>query len=187
MRRRIVNLLVFMALLFGMIDPLIAQQQDISQVNVNELSDEQIQRLIREMNARGLSLEQAVQIARARGATQLQIDQMTQRIREVQLNPDFESQKSSGKDKNMKGLHDDFSGFTGGMGLFENEDDENELSQKKQFLLTEAEKKIFGARLFNREDLTFEPSVNMALPNDYVLGIGDEVVIQVWGSSQQTY
>ncbi|MEN6455513.1 MAG: SLBB domain-containing protein [Prolixibacteraceae bacterium] len=187
MRRRIVNLLVFMALLLGMIDPLIAQQQDISQVNVNELSDEQIQRLIREMNARGLSLEQAVQIARARGATQLQIDQMTQRIREAQLNPDFESQKSSGKDKNMKGLHDDFSGFTGGMGLFENEDDENELSQKKQFLLTEAEKKIFGARLFNREDLTFEPSVNMALPNDYVLGIGDEVVIQVWGSSQQTY
>lgn len=179
MRRWIIKFFILMILFLMAGRPLTAQQQDISQINVNELSDEQIQKIIREMNARGLTLEQAVQIARARGASQVQIDQMTQRIREVQMNSGSANEQPAGKGKNEEGLDLSGLGLAGDEGA--------ELSQKKPVLLTEKESKIFGVTLFNREGLTFEPSVNIAMPNDYVLGIGDELAIQVWGASQQTY
>ena len=46
---------------------------------------------------------------------------------------------------------------------------------------------VFGRNLFNNELLTFEPAVNIPAPADYVLGAGDQVVIDVWGASQMTF
>lgn len=45
---------------------------------------------------------------------------------------------------------------------------------------------VFGRNIFNTRNLTFEPSVNLATPPDYRLGPGDEVVIDIWGTSQNT-
>ena len=39
---------------------------------------------------------------------------------------------------------------------------------------------VFGRNLFNNELLTFEPAMNIPAPADYVLGAGDQVVIDVW-------
>lgn len=60
-------------------------------------------------------------------------------------------------------------------------------SEKADVVATPKTKRIFGFSLFNNENLTFEPSVNIPTPSSYVLGIGDEVLINVWGASQQTY
>jgi protein involved in polysaccharide export with SLBB domain len=60
-------------------------------------------------------------------------------------------------------------------------------TQKQAARVSETNKKIFGYNLFNRDNLTFEPSVNIPVPGSYVLGIGDGVVIHVWGASQHTY
>ena len=49
---------------------------------------------------------------------------------------------------------------------------------------TVAKRKIFGHDLFNNKSLTFEPNENMATPSDYRLGPGDEVVIDIWGASE---
>ena len=46
--------------------------------------------------------------------------------------------------------------------------------------------KIFGHDIFNQRALTFEPNMNIATPQNYVLGPGDEVVIDVYGASQKT-
>ena len=46
--------------------------------------------------------------------------------------------------------------------------------------------RIFGHNIFNTRNLTFEPSANMATPPNYRLGPGDEVIIDVWGASQNT-
>ncbi|MBR3114344.1 MAG: SLBB domain-containing protein [Bacteroidaceae bacterium] len=48
-------------------------------------------------------------------------------------------------------------------------------------------KKIFGHDIFNKENLTFEPNMNMATPANYTLGAGDQVIIDVWGASQKTF
>ncbi len=43
---------------------------------------------------------------------------------------------------------------------------------------------VFGRNIFNNEYLTFEPSLNIPIPSNYVLGAGDQVLIDVWGASQ---
>ena len=50
----------------------------------------------------------------------------------------------------------------------------------------EPKRKIFGHDLFNNEDLTFESSMNLATPQNYRLGAGDEVNIDIWGASQES-
>ncbi|WP_077155982.1 SLBB domain-containing protein, partial [Bacteroides bouchesdurhonensis] len=48
------------------------------------------------------------------------------------------------------------------------------------------EDQVFGRNIFNTRNLTFEPSVNLATPSNYRLGPGDEVIIDIWGASQNT-
>lgn len=48
-------------------------------------------------------------------------------------------------------------------------------------------KKIFGHDIFNNRRLTFEPSMNIATPQNYVLGPGDQVVVNIYGASQRTH
>ncbi len=51
----------------------------------------------------------------------------------------------------------------------------------------EPKKKIFGHDIFNNESLTFEPNMNMATPANYILGPGDQIIIDVWGASQKSF
>ena len=52
---------------------------------------------------------------------------------------------------------------------------------------TQNESRVFGRNIFNNRLLTFQPNRNMPTPQNYRLGAGDNVVIEVWGASQQTY
>ena len=47
-------------------------------------------------------------------------------------------------------------------------------------------KVIFGHDIFNRGALSFEPSMNLATPQNYVLGPGDQVIVDIYGASQKT-
>lgn len=47
-------------------------------------------------------------------------------------------------------------------------------------------RKVFGRDIFNNKDLTFEPSMNIATPQNYRLGPGDAVYIDIYGASQKT-
>lgn len=51
---------------------------------------------------------------------------------------------------------------------------------------TVSRKQVFGRAIFRTQNLTFEPNVNLATPQDYRLGPGDEVIIDVWGANQTT-
>ena len=52
---------------------------------------------------------------------------------------------------------------------------------------TETDKRIFGHDIFNNKLLSFEPNMNIATPQDYVLGPGDLLVIDVYGASQKSF
>lgn len=56
-----------------------------------------------------------------------------------------------------------------------------ELEEKKT-----GKRKIFGHDVFNNKNLTFESSMNLATPQNYVLGPGDEVNVDIWGASQES-
>ncbi|MDO4958378.1 MAG: SLBB domain-containing protein [Prevotellaceae bacterium] len=47
-------------------------------------------------------------------------------------------------------------------------------------------RKVFGRDIFNKEDLTFEPVMNIATPQNYVVGPGDEVKVDIYGASQKS-
>ena len=72
-----------------------------------------------------------------------------------------------------------------------------EMNDAVDFMMPDAEKatyedekpgsrKIFGHDVFNNKNLTFESSMNLATPQNYRLGPGDVVNIDIWGASQES-
>lgn len=47
-------------------------------------------------------------------------------------------------------------------------------------------KKVFGRNIFNNKDLSFEPNMNIATPENYVLGPGDAVYVDIYGASNKS-
>ena len=45
---------------------------------------------------------------------------------------------------------------------------------------------VFGRDIFNKKNLTFEPQMNIATPQNYVLGPGDQLIIDVYGDTQKS-
>ena len=72
----------------------------------------------------------------------------------------------------MQDMLGDMTGGQGENGLYE-------MSKEKR-------KKVFGHDFFNREDLSFEPVMNIATPANYRLGPGDAVFIDIYGASQKS-
>lgn len=163
----------FLLILFFLALPLGAQQsmrsQDINTVDVESLSDEQIQQLIRKATDQGLSIEQALQIAQAQGASATQITKIRERIRATQSG-------ASSLEKRT-GLADKYDLAT----------DAQLFSDKAAFDEKLIHRKIYGFQFFNSEKLSFEPSVNIPIPKSYVLSSSDELIINIWGASQQVH
>jgi protein involved in polysaccharide export with SLBB domain len=72
--------------------------------------------------------------------------------------------------------------------------EDNELtanSTKKKYnnKLTKKEpiSNVFGSQLFSKENLTFEPKLNIATPTNYVLGTYDEVMVDISGLYEASY
>lgn len=52
--------------------------------------------------------------------------------------------------------------------------------------LTYTAKRVFGRDIFNNKNLSFEPSMNIATPQNYVLGPGDQLIVDIYGASQES-
>nr|MCR5179851.1 SLBB domain-containing protein [Bacteroidaceae bacterium] len=48
------------------------------------------------------------------------------------------------------------------------------------------DQQVWGRSIFSQENLTFEPSMSIATPANYVLGAGDVIIIDIWGASQES-
>jgi protein involved in polysaccharide export with SLBB domain len=147
-------------------------QNAISQQNVNpreikisELSDNQIKRIYNEMTNRGLSEQQATSLAMARGFSRQQIDALKKRFQELEDSSVGEKSDATVDSEALFG----------------------ELSEKKKVDTIGQERDLFGFSFFNSERLTFEPSVNLPVSKSYIIGSGDEIGIDIWGASQQSY
>jgi len=58
------------------------------------------------------------------------------------------------------------------------------LAGESSLSLSTYEKKIFGYEVFNNKQVNFTPNLNMATPRDYVVGPGDQLIIQIYGIAQ---
>lgn len=130
-----------------------------------QISDSQVIEELKRYRDAGMSQEQIIREMTKKGVTPAQV----QRLRDQYLNQEGEAAALSGKS-----LQDDVlrgeAGFT-----------ENPVATEDKGSPTES---VYGQSLFSSQNLTFAPNMNMPTPANYVLGPGDEVIIDVWGDSE---
>ena len=83
----------------------------------------------------------------------------------------------------VKGSLDEF--MPDSLDIYDRQVIRNYLKAKEEYE-KKAKKEIFGHNIFDNEELTFEPAINIATPKDYVLGPGDEVFVDIYGASQKS-
>lgn len=148
---------------------------DLKSINVDKLSDAQIQQFLDRAKESGMTLEQLEIVAQQRGMSSIQIAKLRNRIREIQLNSNSPSTQieDSGDRLRESSKSDDLSFF-------------ETLSPKEK--KTSSDKlQIFGVDIFESVEPSFDPSLNVPTPDNYVLGPGDEMIIDVYGASEITY
>lgn len=145
-------------------------QQNINpkEIKVSELSDDQVRQIYNEMMSRGLSEDQAFALAQARGFTAQQVYELRQRFEELNLG------STSVENVPPTVSNDQSEVFY-------------ELSEKTEVKAGEEENQLFGFKFFNSDKLTFEPGVNLPVPESYIIGPGDGISIDIWGGSEHSY
>ncbi len=132
-----------------------------------QISDSQVIEELKRYRDAGMSQEQIIREMTKKGVTPAQV----QRLRDQYLNQEGEAAAAA---PSGRSLQDDVlrgeAGFT-----------ENPVATEDKGTPTES---VYGQSLFSSQNLTFAPNMNMPTPANYVLGPGDEVIIDVWGDSE---
>lgn len=138
-------------------------------VNIESLSDEQLIQLATKYNLMGLSESELEAKAKEAGLGSDQILLLKKRI--ALLDPSV----------------------AGGQLAYSNKTDSYVLRNK---VLTKGPSirskdssgvlQVFGAEIFDNLDLSFEPNLSIATPSQYIIGVNDQLVIDVYGVSDVT-
>ena len=170
-----------------------------------QMSDEKIVEFVLEQQTKGVSQEQIVLDLNKRGVTMQQLQRMREKYEKQQstgiLGNTLPSQTSN--DRSRNNAQSQTNVFQGDRAM--NNRSYSQQSQEKSlqamydesmFLFVDSlellkmslmpKKEIYGHNIFKNRDLTFEPSANLATPQNYRLGPGDEVIIDIWGAAQNT-
>ncbi|MGB3849361.1 MAG: SLBB domain-containing protein [Tunicatimonas sp.] len=147
-------------------------QQDLSKIRVDQLSDAQIAQYLERAEAQGVTDQQIESQAIIRGMSRTEVSKLMSRIRRVR--------QTGGRTAGASGSR--------GGGMMAGQDTSQYSQRDAELdLISEEERKIFGFELFNTEELSFEPSLNLATPQNYQVGPGDELSVNIWGASRQNY
>lgn len=146
---------------------------DIQSVKVDNLSDAQIENLIKRAESNGLTTNQLVALARERGMPASEAAKLQKRIQQLQ------NQAQSPNSGNLTSGRE--------MGFRQVDVFDSLRRSDPYYDLTPKQKKIFGFKLFHNRNLDFSPSLNLPTPQSYVVGSGDQLLIDVYGASQQSF
>jgi protein involved in polysaccharide export with SLBB domain len=145
---------------------------DIGKVKVDMLSDAQLQEMLQRAKDNGLNESQVVTMARERGMPAGEVGKLQQRLAKLKL----------GGQKDTKTVTDSDTRTVEG---------EDQLSPERDMpaleTLSPYQQKIFGFSLFYNKKLNFNPALSIPTPQGYVLGSGDQLLIDVYGASQQSF
>ncbi|WP_300703370.1 SLBB domain-containing protein [Bacteroides sp.] len=145
------------------------------------MSDEQVIQYVKAGQAAGKSQKQMTTELLRRGVTQEQVLRIKSNYEAVKGEPVNADNIPTQMRKRSVGLGESYEAA-------ELEDQKAVIDEKQN---TQAQpevlgKQIFGHNLFQNRNLSFEPSSNLATPINYRLGPGDEVIIDIWGASENT-
>lgn len=169
-------LCVLVAIVGG--SPAIAQTiPDISTIKVDELSDAQLQELVKRASSSGLSEAELLQMAKVRGVPDAELEKLRKRLEDLDVQGSG-GVRSGEASKREPRRQTDFNEITRGLFTFQ-----------EDFELEANESNLFGMNLFYNKDrrLNFEPNLNLATPQSYILGPGDMLYIDIYGQSERYY
>lgn len=153
--------------------------QNIQNLKVENLSDAQIEQLIKRAESSGMNEQQLEAMAMERGMPAEEVFKLRQRIQEIRSGRTDQNRQTSQKEfgrsrqiegeKNVENIFDSIR------------------KADPYFTLTPKQKKIFGYKVFHNRELDFSPSMNIPTPQNYTIGTGDQLLIDIYGASQQNY
>ena len=171
---KLFRILYLFVLLVGLSSPLHAQQ----------LSDDQVIALVKEQKTAGKSDQEIGRLLVSRGVTREQLQRIKEnyekgqqsreddptprtesRLRERRLVQNFMTTAATDSSAAWQEIYTGEATAGGGEQL-------------------PPERRIYGHDLFTGRQLTFEPNENMATPQNYRLGPGDEVIVDIWGANE---
>lgn len=160
-----------------------------------QMSDDQVVQYVKSAQQMGKNQKQITTELMRRGVTKEQVE----RIQKKYENSKSGSPQSNTQDEKRSRQRGEMSGVVKGLrttsetysarqtdvaGDSLQMMDNRSLSQEKG--AGDPTSQIYGHNIFTNDNLTFEPNVNVATPENYRLGPGDEVIIDVWGASETT-
>jgi protein involved in polysaccharide export with SLBB domain len=174
--------LLFILILISINAGVFAQSlSDIQNIKVDNLSDAQIEQLVRRAESQGLNEQQLLSMAGERGMPPGEVAKLRQRLNTIRSGasrPGPQQGQVGASGSQMRSVQN----------LIVDENIFDSLRRSDPYYdLTPTQKKIFGYKLFHNRNLTFNPSLNIPTPQSYVLGGGDQLLIDVYGASQQSY
>ena len=158
------------------------------------MSDKQIIKFIESEHKKGSTQQQIASKLLKKGVTMSQIRRVKEKYSKETTDGFTEEKTVKRTRDNEKRQKEEKRARYNNMVIVE-DDEENDL-EDEDYVLTEDsldidvfegledEPEIFGRNIFNNELLTFEPAKNIPIPSSYVLGAGDNVIIDIWGASQ---
>lgn len=136
-------------------------------INIDQLTDQQLMQYVQSNNLSGLSETELEAKARERGLSADQIQKLKTRIQSLNL-PAGGNQQQEGKKE------------------------ESTTRKPGTYILPKSSPDyinglmIYGSDIFTKENLTFEPNLNIPTPRNYTLGAGDEIKIDIYGFSDKS-
>lgn len=158
-------------------------------VMAQQMSDDQVIQYVKEANKSGKSQKQITTELLRRGVTKEQVSRIQQKYSESNTVSNKSNEMPS--QLRQRTLVDDGGGQRrttdySEVGMLDETVGGRVDNRADNTATTDNASQIFGHDVFTNRNLTFEPSINLATPVDYRLGPGDEVIIDVWGASENT-
>ncbi|MDB5231154.1 MAG: capsule biosynthesis protein, partial [Chitinophagaceae bacterium] len=138
-------------------------------VNIDNLSDQQLVQLLAQLQFSGLSEVELEQKAREKGLSEDQIQLLKKRV--ATLDPSL-----LGTQESKTGTKDTYT-------------PRRPVRIKLPYVNgidSAGVLHVFGQEIFDNDYLSFEPNINIATPRNYVIGVNDELVIDIYGISETT-
>lgn len=180
-------LLLFLVLFFGSV--------------YAQMSDDQVVMFLQSARSQGVSQQEMVMLLTQKGVTQEQLMRIKNNFGKSQAG-ELEGQMAESRMRTVGGSEVDNAGkqkdkdsrffkqqlSPENKGVFlDSLGDELKINERVTPSAGMREEQVFGRNVFNNKLLTFEPNLNIATPENYILGSGDEVIIDVWGDSKLTF
>ncbi len=172
---------------------------NIEDIDVDNLTEQQIRQISEEARDRGLTPNQVAELAVQRGMPSSEAMQLRNRINQVRSSgQDGDTTNQNGR---MRYIEPDttranfFDGFFGADStrdslLFYQSIELLKYQTRQDSIALERQKlrdRIFGYSLFSKETAPFEPSLNIPTPTNYQLAAGDQLIIDLYGAAQETF